>query len=66
MHTIIEKISGLIWKKFFCWLFSRRINPGYKEIINKYNQGCKDTKTLKFLDEIYSSIIKAGHLKLTQ
>jgi UDP-N-acetyl-D-galactosamine dehydrogenase len=27
---VLEKISGLTFD-FFCWLFSRRINPGDKE-----------------------------------
>lgn len=64
---IIEKISGLIWKKdFFVGYSPERINPGdtKKSLTNITKVVSGDTKkTLKFLDEIYSSIIKAGTFK---
>ena len=61
---IIEKISGLIWKKdFFIGYSPERINPGDKKNtltnITKVISG--DTKeTLNTIDYVYSSIIKAG------
>lgn len=61
---LIEKHSGLIWKKdFFVGYSPERINPGDKERtvtkIVKVVSG--DTpETLKAVSEIYSSIISAG------
>lgn len=61
---IIEKISGLEWKKdFFIGYSPERINPGDKKNtltnITKVISG--DTKeTLNTIDYAYSSIIKAG------
>jgi len=64
---IIEKHSGLVWKKdFFVGYSPERINPGDKEhtltTITKVVSG--DTpQTLERVAEVYGSIIKAGVYK---
>lgn len=61
---LIEKYSKLIFNKdFFCGYSPERINPGdrkntLKNIV-KITSG-SDNKTSKFVDRLYSSIIKAG------
>jgi len=61
---ILERISNLQWKKdFFIGYSPERINPGdsEKKLINITKIVSGDTlKTLNFIDDIYSSIIKAG------
>ncbi len=61
---IIEKFSGLRWKKDFNVGYSpERVNPGDKEHtitnITKVVSG-DNNKTLDILDNLYSSIIKKG------
>lgn len=61
---IIEKSSGLIWKKdFYVGYSPERISPGrnYKKLSNIKKIISGDTvRTVKILEKIYSKIIKAG------
>ena len=61
---ILEKHSGLTYnKEFFCGYSPERINPGDKvntlTNIKKVTSG-SNTKTAETVDNLYSSIIKAG------
>lgn len=61
---ILEKESGLIYNKdFFCGYSPERINPGDKintiSTIVKVTSGSNE-ETSKIVDNLYSSIIKAG------
>lgn len=61
---IIEKSSGLTWKKdFYVGYSPERISPGrnYKKLSNIKKIISGDTvRTVKILEKIYSKIIKAG------
>ena len=64
---ILEKKSKLIFNKdFFCGYSPERINPGKNNFkisqIKKITSG-SNKKTAKYVDEIYSNIIKAGTYK---
>ena len=64
---VIEEISGMKYNKdFFCGYSPERINPGDKKRtltkIMKITSG-SNKKTAKKVDELYSSIIKAGTYK---
>ncbi len=61
---ILEKVSGLKYNKdFFCGYSPERINPGDKKRtvtkIVKVTSG-SNSKVAKIVDDLYSSIIKAG------
>tara|TARA_B100000427_G_scaffold240543_1_gene203422 strand:+ start:61 stop:1359 length:1299 start_codon:yes stop_codon:yes gene_type:complete len=64
---LLEKVSGLILNKdFFCGYSPERVNPGDKIYglanIKKITSGSTD-QSAKFIDDIYSEIIKAGTFK---
>tara|TARA_B100001109_G_C18851935_1_gene469722 strand:- start:312 stop:1577 length:1266 start_codon:yes stop_codon:yes gene_type:complete len=64
---ILEKVSGLTFNKdFFCGYSPERINPGDKQRtltkILKITSGSNE-ETAELVDDLYSSIIKAGTYK---
>ncbi len=64
---ILEKVSGLTFNKdFFCGYSPERINPGDKQRtltkILKITSGSNE-ETAEIVDDLYSSIIKAGTYK---
>jgi len=66
---ILEKHSGLTYnKEFYCGYSPERINPGDKvntlTNIKKVTSG-SNTKTADIVDNLYSSIIKAGTFRAT-
>jgi UDP-N-acetyl-D-galactosamine dehydrogenase len=66
---ILERVSGLTYNKdFFCGYSPERINPGDKEhrltTIRKITSG-STPEVADFVDQLYSTIIKAGTHKAT-